>query len=213
MRPIPRGFQDTAILLYASKIVDMKEILLPVSNIGIYCSNDKVGAVYLVKYIYENSTINISALCNSCEDMACCLSECVLTFFMRSDTFIASARNPFGIGHMYIYNVLPRMTDKIISQNICLSSWDILHACMHTYIHNHRRTTTDYLRHIHIHAYIRTYANYIYAHIELLPRVLVYYVTSQNMSLWIIYASNFGRDTDCAHCDNHGFSFVSPDEF
>jgi hypothetical protein len=74
MCPIPNGFRDTAISLYSSKIVDMKEILRTVSNTGIYCSSDKVGTVYLVQYIFENSTVNINALCNSCEDMACCSS-------------------------------------------------------------------------------------------------------------------------------------------
>jgi predicted transport protein len=34
--------------LYISKIVDKKDILRAVSNTGIYCSNDKVGTVYLV---------------------------------------------------------------------------------------------------------------------------------------------------------------------
>jgi hypothetical protein len=34
--------------LYSSKIVDKKETLRTVSNTGIYCSCDKVGAVYLV---------------------------------------------------------------------------------------------------------------------------------------------------------------------
>jgi hypothetical protein len=48
MCPIPNGFQDRAILLYSSKTVDRKEILLTVSNTGIYCSSDKVGTVYLV---------------------------------------------------------------------------------------------------------------------------------------------------------------------
>jgi len=33
----------------------------------------------------ENSTVNINALCNSCEDMACCSSECVLTFLYAGD--------------------------------------------------------------------------------------------------------------------------------
>jgi predicted transport protein len=42
------GFRDRAILPYSSKIVDEKEILRTVSNIGIYCSGDKVGTVYLV---------------------------------------------------------------------------------------------------------------------------------------------------------------------
>jgi hypothetical protein len=42
--------------------------------IPVYCSSDKVGTVYQVRHIFENSTVNINALCNSCEDMACCSS-------------------------------------------------------------------------------------------------------------------------------------------
>jgi len=30
--------------------------------------------------MFENSTVSMNALCNSCEDMAFCSSECVLTF-------------------------------------------------------------------------------------------------------------------------------------
>jgi hypothetical protein len=45
--PILNGFRDRAISLYSSKIVDKKEILSTVSN-SIYCSNGKVGIVYLV---------------------------------------------------------------------------------------------------------------------------------------------------------------------
>jgi hypothetical protein len=46
---IPSSFQDTAVPLHSSKIVEKKEILLvcTVSSIGIYYSNDKVGTVYL----------------------------------------------------------------------------------------------------------------------------------------------------------------------
>jgi hypothetical protein len=45
MRPIPNGFRDRTISLYSFKIVDKKEILLDVSDNGIYCSSDKVGTV------------------------------------------------------------------------------------------------------------------------------------------------------------------------
>jgi hypothetical protein len=82
--PIPNGFRDRAISLYSCKTVD-KEILHNVSNISIYCSSDKVGTVYPVRYIFENSTVNIRALSNSCEDMACCWSECILTFHCVGD--------------------------------------------------------------------------------------------------------------------------------
>ena len=48
MCPIPNGFRDRAIWMYNRKIVDKKEIfrVLTVSNIGIYCSSDRVGTVY-----------------------------------------------------------------------------------------------------------------------------------------------------------------------
>jgi hypothetical protein len=60
------------------KIVDNKEILPTVYNTGIYCSSDKVGTDYLVQYIFENSTVSINALWNSCNDMECCSSGCIL---------------------------------------------------------------------------------------------------------------------------------------
>ena len=44
------------ISLYSCKIVD-KEILCTVSNIGVYCYSDKVGAVNLVKYVFKNSEL------------------------------------------------------------------------------------------------------------------------------------------------------------
>jgi hypothetical protein len=40
---------------------------------------------------------------------------------------IALFRKPFGIGHMYIYALLPKMTDTVTSQNINLSSWDTVY--------------------------------------------------------------------------------------
>jgi hypothetical protein len=48
MCPILNSFRDRAISLYSSKTVNKKEILRTVSNTDIYCSSDKVGAVYLV---------------------------------------------------------------------------------------------------------------------------------------------------------------------
>jgi hypothetical protein len=47
MCPLLNDFQDRAISLYSSKIID-KEILHTVSVTGIYCSSDKVGTVYLI---------------------------------------------------------------------------------------------------------------------------------------------------------------------
>jgi hypothetical protein len=48
MCTIPKIFRDTIISLYISKIVHKKEILRTVSDTGIYCSNEKVGTVYIV---------------------------------------------------------------------------------------------------------------------------------------------------------------------
>jgi hypothetical protein len=66
MCPIPKGFRDRSMSLYSSKIV-MEEILRTVSNTDIYCSSDKVGTVYPVQHISQNSTVNINTLRNSCE--------------------------------------------------------------------------------------------------------------------------------------------------
>jgi hypothetical protein len=85
MCPIPNGYQDRYISLNSSQIFDKKEILRTASNTGIYCSSDKVDKVYLLQYIFENSTVDINALCNSCEDMAFCSSDCNLTFHYRGD--------------------------------------------------------------------------------------------------------------------------------
>jgi hypothetical protein len=40
---------------------------------------------------------------------------------------MALSRKPFGIGHMFIWSFLLRMTDTMASQNIVLSSWDTLY--------------------------------------------------------------------------------------
>lgn len=48
MRHIPKGFRNTVISLYSSRIVDNKGILRTISNTGTYCLSDKVGIVYLV---------------------------------------------------------------------------------------------------------------------------------------------------------------------
>jgi hypothetical protein len=43
---------------------------------------------------------------------------------------IALPRKPFGIGHMYMYTFLLRMTDIMTSQNIDLFSWHILYISL-----------------------------------------------------------------------------------
>jgi hypothetical protein len=93
MCPIPNGFRDRAIPLYSYKIFYKKEILRSVSNAGIYCSSDKVGTPYLVQYNFENSPVNINALCISCDSITFCSSEWILTFLYlgnrsEQDTYI-----------------------------------------------------------------------------------------------------------------------------
>jgi hypothetical protein len=110
-----RKVSEIELSLYSSKIFDKIEILLTICNTGIYCSSDKVGAVYLVLYIIDSSVVNISALCTSCEDMEYYSSvQCTV--------------KPFGIGHVHIHFLL-RMTDNMTSQNNDISSWDSLWIC------------------------------------------------------------------------------------
>jgi hypothetical protein len=61
----PREWKKNS--LRSSKSVDKKEVL---TTAAIYFSGDKVGIVYLVQNIFENSTVNISALSDSYENMA-----------------------------------------------------------------------------------------------------------------------------------------------
>jgi hypothetical protein len=52
----------------------------------------------------------------------------VCTVYSIQYSEIAPSRKPFGIGHMYIYIFFLRMTDTVTSQNIDLSSGDILYS-------------------------------------------------------------------------------------
>ena len=78
MWPIANGFTDRAISVHSCTAVDKQQILRIVSNIGIYCTSVKAGTVHLVLYVFENSTVNIKALCNSYKDRARCSSWCIL---------------------------------------------------------------------------------------------------------------------------------------
>jgi hypothetical protein len=57
MCPIPKGFRDRDISLYSSKIVDKKEVLLAVSDTGIYYSNDKVATVSFHSFINGSTAL------------------------------------------------------------------------------------------------------------------------------------------------------------
>jgi hypothetical protein len=85
------GFRDKAISLYSSKIVDRKEILHSVSNIG----------------------INVNAVCSSCEDMACCsFVQCTV---QGNSSISETVRNETYAHTIYIlyivYTFLLRMTN------------------------------------------------------------------------------------------------------
>jgi hypothetical protein len=124
MCPIPNGFKDRAISLYSFKLL-IRKILRTVYNIGIYCSSDKVGTLYLVQYIFENCTVSINALCcNACEGMACCSSAHCTVYRTVKQNYLKN-RSEYDTCTLYI--LLLRMTDAMTSQNTGLSSWNILH--------------------------------------------------------------------------------------
>ena len=70
--------------------------------------------------MFENSTVNINALCNSCGDMACCLSECVLTFLYAGDNIqcvneqFVSYIHFFSAHFTLSINVWCRMIDEML---------------------------------------------------------------------------------------------------
>jgi hypothetical protein len=74
-------------------------------------------------HIFENSTVNINALCNSCEDMACCLSVQCSVLYSEISLISQTVRNRTHV-HMQLF--LLRMTVTVTSQNIDVSSWDTL---------------------------------------------------------------------------------------
>jgi hypothetical protein len=67
-------------------------------------------------YIFENFTVTISVLCNSCEDMACCSSVQYTVQWNSSVLEIIQNRT-------CAYTFLLRMANTMTSQNIDISSW------------------------------------------------------------------------------------------
>jgi hypothetical protein len=111
------------------KIVDKKQILRVhiVSNIGIYCSRDRVGT--------SPSTITTANWRFTQIHMLQTVAQqgkregqywAPKSYNLYSQT--ALTRKPFGIGHMFIQTFLLRMTDTVTFQNIDLSSWDTLYT-------------------------------------------------------------------------------------
>jgi hypothetical protein len=72
-------------------------------------------------------------------------TECnisILLIILELYSEIALSRKPFPIGHLYIYSVFLRITDNMTSQNIDLSSWDILYNISASYLPTHNAIIT-----------------------------------------------------------------------
>ena len=102
--------------------------------------------------MFKNSTVKINAVCNSCEDMACCSSECVLTFLYTGDNIQYVNEQFVSCIHFFLYTSLfikphkqksngvksgdlggQLMTDTMTCENIDSSSCDTL--CFYIYIY------------------------------------------------------------------------------
>jgi hypothetical protein len=117
---IPNGFRDRAISLYSSNIFNKEEILrnllfklwswhsLPSI---IYFENFPSKSVHFATRVMTWHLARLSAFWHT-------------TVLLYCETAL---RKPFGIGHMYIYTFLLRMTHTTTSHNIDISSWDVLY--------------------------------------------------------------------------------------
>jgi hypothetical protein len=104
-----------------------------------YSSRDKVGAVYLIQYIFENPTVNINALCTSCEHIACCSSQCILTFLYAGDNIHYEMNQFVSCTHLQQPTVASH-------HRPCPQPWiTIAHWTRSSYATRHNHTTTDHL--------------------------------------------------------------------
>jgi len=76
--------------------------------------------------MFKNSTVIINALCNLCEDMACCLSECVLTFLYAGDN-IQYVNEQF-VSCIHFFFCTLRSSSNPINKNLTGLSLEILVA-------------------------------------------------------------------------------------
>ena len=96
--------------------------------------------------MFENSTVNITALCNSCEDMACCSSERVLTFpYAGDNTQYVNEQFVSCIQFFFLYTSLFIKPHKQKSNGVV--SWDTLYssvtACHQTGKHASNQPTNQ----------------------------------------------------------------------
>jgi hypothetical protein len=126
--------------------VQFQNFWCTVSNISIYCSNYKVGTIYLVQYIFEKSTININALCNSCEDSIQHLWRCV-TFSQHSYNVIINSHNGWRFTpiHRWEGRIILGTESKLLYSKIALSQtpFVICHIFMHTFLLRMTNTMTS----------------------------------------------------------------------
>lgn len=179
MCPILNCFGDRGISLYICKIVDRKEILRIVSNIGDYCWSDKVGRVCLVQTFskippstsvhfaplvrtwrvavssasWRSFTLAITSIARSSSSSSVFTYNSQLTHHTDSHASYNGAvrrkwrtvlgakskllvseislfRQPFAVGHVYMYSALLRMSNTMTSQNSDISSCDTLYICI-----------------------------------------------------------------------------------
>ena len=110
MFPIPNGFRDRVLWMYNRKIVDKKEMLRvrSVSNTGIYCLSDRVCTVSnKCSKIPPSTSMHFA---NSCEDMASCSSECVLTFVYAGDNTHYFNEQFVSCIHFFFVHFTPHQT-------------------------------------------------------------------------------------------------------
>jgi len=85
MCPIPNCFRDRAIECTTAKLLIRRRYYVYVLFLIPVFIAQVTELVQGYNTCFQNSTVNINALCNSCEDMACCSSECVFKFLYADD--------------------------------------------------------------------------------------------------------------------------------
>jgi hypothetical protein len=102
------------------------DILRSVSNTGIHCSSYKIWYSLLSTIHFQKFHRQHQRILQLVWGHGVLLVCTVYSTALYSE--ISLSRKPFGIGHMYIYSILHRMTDNVAFQNIDVSSWDILYT-------------------------------------------------------------------------------------
>jgi hypothetical protein len=118
MCPVPNGYRDRAISLYRRAT---RHVLTRVAKCidldgGIFENVLTLDKLYQLCHL--NKILVLETVCNIS----------FLSTILELYSGLALSRKSFGIGHMYIYSMLLRMTDTMTSQNTDLLSSNTL--CM-----------------------------------------------------------------------------------